>query len=423
MKFIFRSIRGIFFTTAFFSASWGMEELPQGITAFHERRLSDAMASFLHVLKKDPKNPEAHTYVHLIAQDLKTARAHQMHQDRLEVLANASKTLEGQRRDPRSIDQAILDATQADARARELREATLCDQADVEERLGHLFVAHDLTLKILNENASSLCGQRILSVLQSRLRYALDRGTFHSSAEQYVLEGFYAYGQADYAQARTAWDKAFSVLHQSSGKTTAPQVIDSFRFLPYQKIAAAHVEENQKTAELRRLFLTGITHFEQGAFLKALEIFRRIAIADAEYPSLAPYLAQAESRAEAERQKQLSEEKRLQCAALFEKVVSLTQNNHYPQAQKLLEELLVIDPSHPQARSYLAMVTAEIQRLFDPIAAQQRYEAGIMAYASGKLDDAKREWRIAARMDPQHEKARVALSKVEKELAYYREIP
>lgn len=405
------------------SPAWSTDDLPQGIAAFHEHRSAEAMALFIQVLQKDPRNSDAHTYLHLLAQDLEAAHQTRVQQDRLDVLAKASKVLDEQRRDPYLIDNAILDTTEADARMRDSRQTLGCEQADVEERLGHLLVANDLIFKVLNENASSSCGQRLLSVLQSRLRDALDKGTFQSSIERYALEGFYAYGQADYSQASTAWTKAQSIFQQSPRENQPSMTLDSLRFLPYQKIAAAHVEEAQKANELRQWFVSGITFFDQGAYGKALALFRRIAIANPEYPHLSAYLAQAESRAELEREKQLSEENRVRVAALLDQGVLAIQQSQYTQAQKLFQDLLALDPSHPQARSYAALVAAELARQLDPVAAQHHYEAGIIAYASGKLDDAKREWHITMRMDPKHEKAWIALSKVEKELAYYREVP
>jgi len=78
---------------------------------------------------------------------------------------------------------------------------------------------------------------------------------------------------------------------------------------------------------------------------------------------------------------------------------------------------LRFDSAHPQARSYLAMVRAEMQKRHDPRAAQLHYEAGLIAYASGKLDEAMREWHTATRLNARHEKAFNALVKVQKELA------
>ena len=64
-----------------------------------------------------------------------------------------------------------------------------------------------------------------------------------------------------------------------------------------------------------------------------------------------------------------------------------------------------------------------MNRRYDPRAAQLHYEAGLVSYASGKLDDAMREWRMATRLDPAHEKAASALSKVQKEIVRNREVP
>ena len=69
------------------------------------------------------------------------------------------------------------------------------------------------------------------------------------------------------------------------------------------------------------------------------------------------------------------------------------------------------------------MARAEMERRHDPKAAQMHYETGLVAYASGKLEDAIREWKIAVRMDPQHVKAKNALVKAQKELALDREAP
>ncbi len=97
------------------------------------------------------------------------------------------------------------------------------------------------------------------------------------------------------------------------------------------------------------------------------------------------------------------------------------EHEKYAEAQDAFHTVLSLDPSNPTAGSYLTAVQAEIKRLHDPQAAQAHYEAGLIAYASGKLDEAKREWHIAVRMNPQNEKAQNALAKVQKELALNRD--
>src|SRR5205823_4950259 len=98
------------------------------------------------------------------------------------------------------------------------------------------------------------------------------------------------------------------------------------------------------------------------------------------------------------------------------KGVAFMEHEKYAEAAEAFHQVLALDRSNPPARSYLAVVEAEIQRRHDPKTAQAHYEAGLIAYASGKLEEAVREWRIANRMDPQNEKAVNALTKVKKEL-------
>ena len=154
-----------------------------------------------------------------------------------------------------------------------------------------------------------------------------------------------------------------------------------------------------------------------------METFRRLAIRDPEYPQLGYYLVQAEAASESERAERLGEEKRQEIELALQKGLASLEAEQLQDAQHSFEKVLQLDPSHPLARSYLAMVQAEMQKRHDPKAAQMHYEAGLIAYASGKLDEAMREWRMATRLNPQHEKALNALAKVQKELALNREGP
>jgi len=134
-------------------------------------------------------------------------------------------------------------------------------------------------------------------------------------------------------------------------------------------------------------------------------------------------LVQAESAAEKERARRLGEQRRAEVAALVQKGQVALEKEQYADAQSYFEKALRMDPSLPEAQSYLAMAKAELKKRHDPHAAQLHYEAGLIAYASGKLEDAAREWRMANRSDPHNEKVVIALNKVQKELALSKEAP
>lgn len=381
------------------------------------------MEKFLEVLKKDPQNPKAHAYVNLIARQIEMHRRSTVKEKRLALLANASQRLEENRRDSAPITNAILDTTQAEERSREERWRSLCEQARLERDLGHLLSANDLILRVLSENPSHIESQRELSELQSRLRTALDHGATLSIEERYSYEGFYAFGQADYPAALTAWQKVHALLEPSHAVGEVVQHLRALHFLTYEKIARAHADEEKRVNDLRALFQRGLALYDQHHFVEALDVFRQLAIRDPEYPQLGTYIVQAEAAAEKDRARRLGEEKHQQIAQLIQKGSGSLAHEQYRQARDSFREALTIDPSHSQARTYLAMVETEMQRRQDPKAAQLHYEAGLIAYASGRLDEALREWRVATRLNPNYEKALNALAKAQRELAFSRNAP
>jgi len=56
------------------------------------------------------------------------------------------------------------------------------------------------------------------------------------------------------------------------------------------------------------------------------------------------------------------------------------------------------------------------EEIIDPVSAQKHYTVGLVAYAQGRLGAAIREWDLTLKLDPHHEKARIAMDKAKKEL-------
>lgn len=61
--------------------------------------------------------------------------------------------------------------------------------------------------------------------------------------------------------------------------------------------------------------------------------------------------------------------------------------------------------------------TDKTEKEIDLKAAEKKYNQGLILYAQGKLSSAARMWEITLRFNPDHEKAKLALEKVKKELA------
>ena len=388
-----------------------------GVTAFEERKWSEAMDAFLETLQHDPTNAEAHAYINLIAREMEAERQAIVRSHRLQMLGAASRQLEETRRDAGPLQRAILATSQSEKIAQDEKWRSRCEEARMERQAGHLLAANDMVLQILSDNGSFPEAQRELSELQSQIRRTLDSGESASVMERFALEGFYAYGQADYATAATSWSKLRALLSQSYPGAESIQRAKDLRFPAYEKIAQDHVNEEKRLAELKALFDGGIHLFQEKHFTRALEEFRKLAVRDPEYPQLGYYLVQSEVASDRERTERLGEEKRQDIDRALQAGVAAMEKELLQDAGTEFEKVLKLDPGHPQARSYLDMVRAEMRKRHDPQAAQMHYEAGLIAYASGKLDEALREWNTAVRMNPHHEKALNALTKVQKELA------
>ncbi|HVO32444.1 MAG TPA: tetratricopeptide repeat protein [Elusimicrobiota bacterium] len=392
-------------------------DLSRGEAAFEERRWPAAMEAFLDVLRSDPTNTEAHAYINLIAREMESERQAIVRAHRLQMLDDASRQLELSRQNAAPLQQAILAASESEKNAQAAQWQARCEEGRMERQAGHLEAANDLILQVLAENNSFGEAQRELSEIQTALHRSIENGEGISVVERFALEGFYAYNDADYDAAAKTWGKLRTLLEQSYPGAEGERQAKDLRFPPYEKIAQDHVNETRRLADLKTLFDNGLGLFQQKHFTRSLEAFRKVAIRDPEYPQLGYYLVQAEAASERERAERLGEEKRREIDRAFESGVAAMEKENLSEAQADFERVLKLEPSHPQARSYLAMVRAEAEKRHDPRAAQMHYEAGLIAYASGKLDEAMREWQAAIRMNPDHEKAHNAMAKVQRELA------
>jgi len=63
----------------------------------------EAMSAFLETLRADPGNSEAHAYVNLIAREMEAERQAVIRSHRLQMLGDASRELEQQRRDAKAV--------------------------------------------------------------------------------------------------------------------------------------------------------------------------------------------------------------------------------------------------------------------------------------------------------------------------------
>ena len=398
-------------------------ELAQGAQAYQDKRWMEAMSHFLQVLSGDPANQEAHTYLKLLAQELDLQKQSSTHDDRMAMLSSASQVLDASGLDSAPIEKALKDTITVEAdRDRQKRHAA-CTMAKMEIDLGHLPAANDLVLQVIAQNPADGEAQLLLSDLQSRMRQMLENRKDLSVPDRRTLEGFYAYGEADYTSAAAAWDQARMALAQTFNASELAHQTELLHFEPYDKIAREHMKQELEAARIRVLFGDGVAASEKQDFDKALSAFRQVALANPTYPQLGQYLVQSEAAVERARTGDLSEAKRTQTAQAFARGMASLEKENYAQAKSAFEEVLALDPAHPQAKIYMEQIETQIKRQIDPAAAVQHYEAGVIAYVSGDSDQAVREWHIGHRLDPDNLKIADAVHKVERELVLTKDLP
>jgi hypothetical protein len=398
-------------------------ELAQGIQAYQEERLKTALGHFIQALESDPSNQQAQTYVKLIAQKLQERQIRRAREEEVAILAATSKLMEDRRMDSRIVDQDLQQVVATQKEREEADRHAKCTEAQMEAQLGRLCVANDLVLQVIAQNPADGEAQRLLSDLQSQIHQTLDQRKDLSVPDRRALEGFYAYGQADYASAEAAWAQARSALERSLPAPEAAHQVALLHFSSYEKIARAHLDEELEAARIRVLFADGIAAYEKQDFDKALGAFRQVALASPTYPQLGQYLVQSEAAVERKRTSDLTDAKRTQTAQSFAKGLASLEKEDYAQAKAFFEEVLAVDPAHPQAKLYIQQIDTQKNRRVDPAAAQQHYEAGVIAYVSGDSQQAVREWHIAQRLDPDNPKIADAAHKVERELDFSKELP
>ncbi len=374
-----------------------------------------ALGQLLQMLNHDPRNRQAHDSLDRTLQQWQEEQRLSVKTTRMRLLEDAARHLDANRLDGQPLKDAMAHTAQTEKQAQQDRWHTHCEQATRERETGHFMVAADLLLHILEEEPNHEEARRELTEVQSQIREILDKVSDTPTKDRYILEGFYAFADGDYVAAATAWKKARTLFRQAASD---PELT---LFEHYEQIANDHVSENLRNTESATFFQKGLALYQAGRFAQASQAFRDAAIRNPDYPQLAYYLTQSEAAEEKDRVHRLGEEKRKRVDDLFQTGLEKTEQSQYPAAEKAFQGVLNLDPAHPQAHSYLLLVQTELQRRHDPKVAQQHYEAGLVAYASGKLEEALREWRMAVRMNAHHEKALNALNKVEKELAMNRD--
>lgn len=402
------------------TSGWGDPAVSTPVTRPAEPFSTASLPAHLATLRQNPADAQSHLYISMIAKELASEQQAKVKASRLQIMSEAAGYLEERGLENSRLKNAVDALEHEEVRSKEMVQRTRCEEIRLERKLGHLIPAFDMALQLFAQDTANQEIIREISELQAAVTKTLRSTNDLSTEDRYILSGFYSYSRADYAEALALWNKAKAVGAQSPSSQSSSELS---RITPYEQVAQSHVNEGHRRQVLAGAFERGKALYQKSKFIEALATFRELAIAEPDYPELAGYLVRAEAAAEKDRTRRLSEQKREEIARKLEEGRLFLEKEKYSDAEKCFQALLALDSTHPQAHSYLALVQAELKKRNDPRAAQEHYEAGLVAYASGKLEDAVREWRTSVKLDQRHQKAQNALAKAQKELALNRDLP
>ncbi len=192
--------------------------------------------------------------------------------------------------------------------------------------------------------------------------------------------------------------------------------------------------EEERRKKIKEYYSKGLGYYQKDRLDKAKKEFQQILALEPKHAGALDYLGRIEVRSrflEEERRKRglalarerKKKEKERRRKELTKKISdyflagkTLYEDGKLTDARLLFKEVLKLDPQHKGAKDYLAKIEKEKEIKVIPGGAGEHYKQGLIEYNAGHLTKAIEEWKITLRLDPEHEKARIALERAEKEL-------
>ncbi|MDR1940824.1 MAG: hypothetical protein LBQ47_00655 [Endomicrobium sp.] len=184
-------------------------------------------------------------------------------------------------------------------------------------------------------------------------------------------KGYCAYYNIDYKEALSEWNK---YIHFAGETDEINEYIDKINGA--MKLEALKKREEELDKKASELLRSGIEKFNLKAWIKCIKIMEKLQtfVKENNFSKTIEYHEKAKEY-------------------IDKSVAELT---------KLIEE------QKPQREPAAAAEQPEI----DEAGADKKYNEGLILYAQGRYFEAERAWELTLRLNPQHQKAQVALSKL-----------
>lgn len=384
--------------------------LQSAAQAYREGRYMEALRDMSRVLEEDPENATAKNYVWTIAKKMaqEDARATLKPGEKEHAAALALIDLEDRRRRTEEVLGALKEASQRSDTPRGPSDL-LSSMAGLDKYLGPEFEAE----------RSDAQARAYLQNIVENLSNAVERRAFVSSKDYFRARGYMAYYKGAWDEALSWWGKA---LQEDPSDGKLQEDVASL-----QNVVSFRKEEK----ELQDLSRQAEVYSRTGYPQESWEAWRAILRRRPDYPGAREKALVA--KVALEKSKQAESLRR----RTNEGVVEFKAGRHLGAAQIWLE-VLQVDPTYDQARTWLKLVGPKLEDgnvppapaparaaggaqaagSADPAKAEELYKKGLLLYSDEKLEDAVKAWKAALRMDASLVKARQALEHAEKELAF-----
>jgi tetratricopeptide (TPR) repeat protein len=277
---------------------------------------------------------------------------------------------------------------------------------------------------------------------EAQAAYSKDRERLKKIAKE--IEPLFKEAKRDYNDKR--YLKAAEKFREMAMKY--PEFQNAKRYLDRIESKMTRTSQDASGDMEDMLYALGYVGFENGNYSEAVLQWSKVLEIDPKRTELEEYLSKTKSYlADIERQKKDKETEEIvkkafdtavkdfelsawvHCIKGMEQVQQMCRNDSFSKsfeynnmaqdyidravaelakAMKKLEARPKKEVVKEEARAPVVEIDAE--------GAQKKYNDGLILYAQGKLVDAMRQWEIAARLDPNNEKAKKALEKAKEEL-------
>jgi len=236
-----------------------------------------------------------------------------------------------------------------------------------------------------------------LKTLQDKVENVLGSDALNMG-ERFLLEGYHYYGGGRFSKAAESWEKA----KEFGAAPVEPFISQAVRFRTE--------EQGKRTRQL--LLDQGVRLYEEGHYEMARQKLERLIRMDPLFPGATDFLGRVDEALGRLRVARLAEEAHKTAQEAYQQGIWLFGRGRYTEASAQFQKALQADPGHSGAAAYLERLRAEAAHGQDPGEAEKHYWLGVQAMASGRVDEAMREWETSLRYDRSFERARLSLDKV-----------